>query len=114
MRQLAALLVGIGLSIGFAQQRGGRGATPPFHPNTEEIAKIQAKSEQLESLLEDLRAKRVDAALLGDVAVYAKAGRFLLEYQELVANQGAIDHAIVVLDQGIERARQLAAGEAQW
>jgi hypothetical protein len=57
-----------------------------------------------------LRAKRVDADLVGDVEVYAKAGRILLEFPELFGTQNAIDHALVVLDQGIERAKELSGG----
>ena len=69
---------------------------------------IRAKSEQIEAKVKDLRAKHADADLVGDVEVYAKAGRILLEYPELFGTQNAIDHAMVVLDQGIERARQLS------
>jgi hypothetical protein len=103
-----------GMATGFAQQRGGRGGAPPFQPKPEELAKIQAKTEQLEGLVADLKTKHPDPDLLGDVEVYAKAGRFLLEYPELIANQAAIDHAMIVLDQGAERARQLAAGQWPW
>jgi hypothetical protein len=114
MKPLSAFLVLAALGSGLAQQRGGRGGAPPFQPKAEEMAKIQAKSEQLEGLVKELKTKHPDADLLGDVEVYAKAGRFLLEYPELVANQGAIDHALTVLDQGAERARQLAAGQSPW
>jgi hypothetical protein len=105
----------VGLAAGIAQQRGGRGpAAPPFQPKIEEMAKIREKSEQLEGLLKELRAKHPDPELLGDVEVYAKAGRFLLEYPELIANQAAVDHAMTVLDLGAERAGQLASGQSPW
>ena len=61
-------------------------------------------------MINALRAKRVDADLVGDVEVYAKAGRILLEFPELFGTQNAIDHALVVLDQGIERAKELSGG----
>ncbi|HXB68379.1 MAG TPA: alpha/beta hydrolase-fold protein [Candidatus Acidoferrales bacterium] len=93
--------------------RGGRGA-PPIQPKSEELAQIKSKAEQIESLVNPLKAKHADADLIGDVEVYAKAGRFLLEFPELFGTQVAIDHAMTVLDQGIARARQLQNGESPW
>ena len=82
--------------------RGGRGG-PPVQAKPEELAKLADKSGQIESIVKELRAKHVDPALIGDVEVYAKAGRFLVEFPELFGTQNAIDHSTVVLDQGIER-----------
>src|SRR5690242_4043942 len=93
--------------LAFAQQ-----SRPAFHPETADLARVRAKTEQLEAALRPLHGASPD--LLADVAVYAKAGRFLLEYPELVASQAAVDHAVVVLDRGLERAAQLAAGKAGW
>ncbi len=107
MKRFTTLALGlVGLAAGMAQQRSGRGpAAPPFQPKPEEMAKIQSKSEQLDILVKELRAKHPDPDLLGECSkFYAKAGRFLLEYPELIANQGAIEHAMTVLDQGGERA----------
>ncbi len=87
--------------------RGGRGA-PPIQPKPEELAQIKSKTEQIETILKGIKA---NADLIGDVAVYAKAGRFLLEFPELFGTQNAIDHCMSVLDQGIERAHQLQNGE---
>lgn len=93
--------------------RGGRGA-PAVQPKPEELAQIQSKAEQIESLVKELKAKHADADLVGDVEVYAKAGRFLLEFPELFGTQAAIDHSMTVLDQGIARAHQLQGGESPW
>src|SRR5436190_6739068 len=71
---------------------------PPVVAKPEELAKIREKSEQIESLVKELRAKHADPALLGDVEVYAKAGRMLLEFPELFGTQNAIDHSFTVLD----------------
>jgi len=114
----AVLVLGAALAIGQqpptpAPGRGGRGA-PPIQPKPEELAQIRAKSEQIESAVKDLRTKHADPDLVGDVEVFAKAGRILLEYPELFGTQNAIDHALVVLDQGIERAKQLGAGASPW
>ena len=98
-----------------AQQagRGGRGA-PPIQPKPEELAQVQSKSERIESLVKELRAKHADPDLIGDVEVYAKAGRFLVEFPELFGTQAAIDHSMIVLDQGIARGEQLSKGESPW
>jgi pimeloyl-ACP methyl ester carboxylesterase len=102
------------------QQPAGRGAgrgappPPPIQPKPEELAKVRDKTEQIENLVKELRAKRTDATMLGDVEVYAKAGRMLLEFPELFGTQNGIDHSFGVLDQGIERAKQLLGGKPQW
>jgi hypothetical protein len=92
---------------------GGRGA-PPIKPKAEELAQIKAKTEQIEALVKDLKGKHADATLTGDVDVYAKAGRFLLEFPELFGQQPAIDHLMAVLEQGIERGKQLQGGRSPW
>src|SRR5260221_4806371 len=106
-------------TIVLAQQPGGKGGgrppgPPPIQPKAEELAKVREKAEQIEALVKDLKAKRANPELLGDVEVYSKAGRMLLEFPELFGTQNAIDHSFVVLDQGIERAKQLQSGQPQW
>ena len=98
---------------GRAGGRGGRGA-PPIQPKPEEIAQIKAKTEQIEASVKELKAKHADAALIGDVDVFAKAGRILLEFPELFGQQPAIDHLMTVLDLGIERGKQLQSGQSPW
>ena len=98
--------------------RAGRGVQPapppPIVPKPEELARVREKTEQIEKLVSELKAKHADSVLLNDVEVYAKAGRMLLEYPELFGTQAAIDHSFDVLDQGIERAHQLMDGKPQW
>jgi hypothetical protein len=103
----------LALLLAQAQQRGGRGG-PPFQAKPEELAAIKAKSEQIEATVKELKAKQRDSDLIADVEVYGKAGRFLVEFPELVASQNAMDHAATVLDQGLERAHQLQDGSAPW
>ena len=100
------------LAWALAQQRGGRG--PAFEPKPEELAQIGAKSQQIETLVEQAKAKHADPDLVGDVEVFAKAGRFLQEFPDLINNQNAVDHAMVVLDRGIERGKQLVGGTSPW
>jgi pimeloyl-ACP methyl ester carboxylesterase len=116
---VAALAIALPVLPVVAQQQpagprpGGRGA-PPIQPKPEELAIMKAKTGQIEAAVKELKAKHADPDLVGDVEVYAKAGRFLLEFPELFATQIGIDHSLVVLDQGIERANQLSQGQAPW
>jgi poly(3-hydroxybutyrate) depolymerase len=87
-----------------------QGPPPPVIATPQDLARIKAKSETIEALTGGL--KNADAALVDDVAVYAHAGRMLLEYPELFGTQAAIDHAMETLDSGIAKARALAAGQA--
>jgi len=99
-------------------RQGGRGpqAAPPRRvmPKPEELAKIREKTEQIDKLVGELKAKHADPVLLNDVEVFAKAGRFLIEYPELFGTQAAIENSFAVLDQGIERGHQLEAGKPDW
>jgi len=122
VRLICSCLFGIAL---LAQQpaapqagRGGRGNTPPPPPpvqaKPEELSRVREKTTQIEALVSELRSKRADPVLLGDVEVYAKAGRMLLEFPELFGTQAAIDRSFEVLDEGIERGKQLQRGAPQW
>lgn len=102
------------LLIGQQPATPGRGrgpVPPPIQPKSEELSQIKAKSDQIEALVKELQAKHVNPDLIGDVAVYAKAGRYLLDFPELFGNQNAINHSMAVLDSGIERAKQLQSGQ---
>lgn len=102
-----------------AASRGGGQAKkaptpPPLTAKPEELVKIKARTEQIAARVRELRAKRASPELVTDVEVYAHAGRMLLEYPDMFTNQGAIDRAFTTLDQGLERARQLEAGQPEW
>lgn len=84
---------------------------PPIVPKAEELKLIAAKVTELESLL---RGAKAEAALVNDVEVYAKAGRFLLEFPQTFFTQAGIDQAVAVLDQGLARARKLQNNAADW
>jgi len=94
----------------------GRGAPPPppVEPKPEELAQVKDKTEQIEALVKDLKAKHADPALVGDVEAYAHAGKMLLEFPDFFGTQAAIDHSFQVLDQGIERGKQLQSNQPQW
>lgn len=98
-----------------AQGRGpANPPPPPIQAKPEELAKIKEKTGQIESLVKELTAKRANAEWVVDVEIYAHAGKMFLEYPEMFGTQAAIDHALVTLDQGIERAKQLQANQPQW
>ncbi|HVY70107.1 MAG TPA: hypothetical protein VHH73_09270, partial [Verrucomicrobiae bacterium] len=93
----------------------GRNAPPPpVQAKPEELTRIREKTGEIETLVNALKARRAQPELVGDVEVYAHAGRMLLEYPEMFGTQAAIDHALATLDQGIERGKQLETGQPQW
>jgi hypothetical protein len=53
---------------------------PPVQAKPEELAKIKDKTEQIQALVKNLKAKRAQPELVGDVEVYAHADNMLLEY----------------------------------
>src|SRR5258708_2232404 len=93
----ATILLAVAFQPGIAQTpapapatRGaatGRGAPPPpIQAKPEELAKIKEKTEQIEALVKDLKAKRAAPEMVGDVEVYSHAGQMLLEYPDMFAN----------------------------
>ena len=97
-----------------APQKGGRGQAPPVQPTGDEKRQIQSKIDELDSLVRNLKARHAQEDLVADVEVYAKAGRWLLEFPEDFFTQDGIDHALAVLDTGLDRARQLQSGQSPW
>ncbi len=101
--------------LAFAQAPPARRAPPPpIEPSAAELATVKEKTESLETQIAALKAKHADPALTGDVEVYAKAGRILLEFPDQFFTQNGINHAIAVLDTGLERAKQLQQGQSPW
>lgn len=113
MNRHAWILAATGLLwIAPAQQK--KGFAPPIQPKPEELQRLKAMTDELETLLKPVKARRGEEHLVADVDVYLKAGRFLLEFPETFFTQAGIDHAMAVAGQGIERARQLASGQTPW
>ncbi|WP_031500185.1 alpha/beta hydrolase-fold protein [Bryobacter aggregatus] len=86
---------------------------PPAHvdPTPEQSALIAAKVQQLDGLVAKLKG---DPDLITDVAVYQKTGHQMREFPEEYFVAEDVPKAIAVLDQGIERANALLAGNAPW
>ena len=97
-----------------APRRAAAPTPPPIQAKPEELAKIKDKTAAIDALVRDLKAKNAKPELVTDVEVYAHAGKMLLEYPDMFANQNSIEHAFTTLDQGIERGKQLQSGQAPW
>lgn len=85
-----------------------------MQPTADEKRQIQAKVDELDAMVRNLKARHLNADLTADVEVYAKAGRILLEFPEDFFTQDGINHSLTVLDIGLERARQLQNGQSPW
>ncbi|HLX46620.1 MAG TPA: alpha/beta hydrolase-fold protein [Bryobacteraceae bacterium] len=117
MRRFAILtLATLPLVFLAAQQPpGGRGSQqPPVLPTAEEKAQLQSKVDAIEESVRKARAKHAGDDVVADVEVYARAGRWLLEYPTTFYTQDGINNALTVLDSGVERARQLQDGQSPW
>jgi pimeloyl-ACP methyl ester carboxylesterase len=99
----------------FAQQPPVRPPQPPpYQLTVDETRAVEAKTAELESIVRALRSKHVDEALLADIEIYSKAGRWLVEFPDTYFTRDGVAQALSVLDGGIERARQLQSGQAPW
>jgi pimeloyl-ACP methyl ester carboxylesterase len=83
---------------------------PRYYPTDQEIQQIQAKTAELGSLLYPLERD----PLYPDVAVYEKAGEFILKHPEEFVSAAFVKNTLDVLDKGIARARELASGSPSW
>jgi len=92
---------------------GGRGA-PAIQLTPEQKSQYQSKIDELNSIVKGLRAAKTNVDLIADVDVFAKAGTWLLEFPQDIANAQAVTNYVAVLDQGIERGHQLQKGQSLW
>ena len=83
-----------------------------YPPTSDQRREIEQKSAELDAALRPLRA-RVPDDLLADAEIYLKAARWILRYDEFYGKDYAA-RTLAVLDTGLERARELAAGKPQW
>lgn len=85
-------------------------AAQPYTPSDEEKHQIETRSAELGTLLNKLERN----PLYADVAIYRKAGDFILRHPEEFANAGYVKDTLAALDKGIARARELASGTPSW
>jgi hypothetical protein len=86
----------------------------PPQLTAEQRSRYQSKIDELDSIARGLRAKQVNEDLIADVDIYAKAGKWLLEFPQGFATPQTIAAYLAVLDQGLERGRQLQQGQSPW
>ncbi|MGH9721717.1 MAG: hypothetical protein ACRD8O_16035 [Bryobacteraceae bacterium] len=91
-----------------------RPRTAPYQPTVEEKRQIQAKLDQLDAVIRDLRSRRAGDALLADVEIFAEAARWILQFPEEFNRKEAAGATLDVLDQGLARAVELTAGRSPW
>ena len=98
---------------------GQQPARPPQSPApieliAEQRAELQSKVNRLDAAVRALKSRHGEDDLVADVEVYAKAGKWLLEFPEDFTNQQDVTYTLAVLDRGMERARELENGQSPW
>jgi dienelactone hydrolase len=83
---------------------------PQYTPTDDDKRQIGAKVAELGGLLNKLERH----PLYADVAIYRKAGEFILKFPEEFATAAFVKDTLNVLDAGIVRAKELAAGAPSW
>src|SRR5262245_9651137 len=111
MRTLSLLLTIA--TIASAQGRGSRPTPPIPAPGIEvpaaDRAELEAGLKQLQASTEKLKS----TPLLPDVLIYQQAVRYALQYNEFLKPE-EIGKARKLLEEGRQRADQLALGQAPW
>jgi pimeloyl-ACP methyl ester carboxylesterase len=94
----------------FAAISAPQQAAAPYVLTPEEKRQIEAKLGELSGLTQKLESN----PLYADVAIYRKAGEFILRHPEEFANAGYVKDTVSALDKGIARAKELATGSHSW
>jgi len=89
-------------------------ATPPYRPTDAEKQQIQAKIDELDRRIRELRSTGADDGLLADVEIFAEASRWKMAYPEEFFRAESVADTLAVLDKGLERAAQLKEGKSPW
>src|SRR5205823_132580 len=97
-----------------APAAAARGRGPAYQLTPADRQEIQTKLDQLDALIKPLKAKRGEDDLMADVDVHSKAAHWVLEFPEDVTAQNDVRNVLAVLDRGLERAKQLQAGQSPW
>jgi hypothetical protein len=111
MRTLSSFL--IVLSLASAQSRTNRPTPPVPAPGIEvpaaDRAELEAGLKRLQVATEKIRKH----PLAADVQIYQEAVRYALQYNEFL-KADEIGKARKLLDEGLQRAEQLAQGQSPW
>src|SRR5262249_7735204 len=89
-------------------------APPPVKiPDEATQKEIVARLEKLEHRLAELEQKGLKDPVLGDAAVYSKAGRWIIRHNEFYGDKAG-SWTLDILADGLLRASQAAQGDAPW
>lgn len=86
-------------------------AQETYKPTEPEIESIRGRSSELRQMLAKVRA---NDELRADVEIYLKAANWILRHPEEFYKRDYLVNTLAVLDRGIARADQLAAGKPEW
>lgn len=113
MKRLSALAL---LSFSTWVYLSAQQAPPqPVALSPEQKASLDQKVKALDIALSPLRRKAgLDPDLLHDVEVFLKAGQMMQEFPEELFAPEDIGKGLAILDQGLNRASALRAGNADW
>jgi pimeloyl-ACP methyl ester carboxylesterase len=98
------------LSSGLLSAQQQQPQRPPYVLHDEEKAQIETRLAKLGEMLNKLQGN----PLYADVAVYHKAGEFILKHPEEFVNAQYVTNTVDVLSKGIARAEDLIAGSHSW
>ncbi|HZZ81654.1 MAG TPA: hypothetical protein VFE62_24340, partial [Gemmataceae bacterium] len=84
-----------------------------FPPSADVMKQIETKTVQLAAKIEELRKNPKNVWLLPDVEIYLRGARNIVRFNEWFSKASG-QWTLDVLDRGIERADQLAAGKSPW
>jgi hypothetical protein len=73
-------------------------ARPPYQPTSEEKQQIQAKLDELDRKIAELRWRGTDSDLLADVEIYSEAARWKVTYPEEFFKLKSVADTLQVLD----------------
>src|SRR5438445_58356 len=105
MRTLFCLIASVASLAAQPQTR-----PPRYTPTDDDKRQVAAKVSELGALLVKLERN----PLYADVAIYRKAGEFILKHPEEFDTAAFVKDTLTVLDHGIARAKELAAGSPSW
>ncbi len=105
----------------FAEEQAGKQKKekgkfdPPeaFQPNEQELAQIKDKTAQLAARIDELRKNPKTHELLPDVEIYLRGAVNIVRFKEFYSKD-SVKWTLAALDRGMERAAQLAKGDAPW
>ncbi len=87
---------------------------PPVVLTPVQQRQLDSSVAEINRLIDELKTKRVDPALIAHVAIFHKAGRMLQENPDEFFVAEDIPKHLAVLEQGAARGRDLLAGRAPW